>query len=77
MSNAFLLLAISKRIEPQLPDWWQIVRNLQKFQNLTDFSPILRLVAELYPFLSVGILISKMVCVFLKIHAADRLMVGF
>ena len=40
MSNFFLLLAISKRIELQVPDWRQTMGNSQKFQNLTDFCPI-------------------------------------
>ena len=37
-SNIFLWLAISKRIELQLPDWWHLVGHSLKFQNLTTFA---------------------------------------
>ena len=40
LSSIFLLLAISKRMELQIPDWRQKMGNLQKFQNLTNFDPI-------------------------------------
>ena len=64
MTRILLLLAISKRIELQLPDWHQKMGNLKKFQNLTDFCQSMASKPDYSPFAGVrffgAIVISRM-----------------